>query len=649
MDSIRQSNEDEIDLAELFIKLWAYKFFIIILTSISICLGIYHIAKTDKIYTSSSIFVLDQKSEPSLLDGLTNNIVRIALPKIEKSGVETLIERITERDFILELDKDLDFRNDKYFNNYDPNHLDPVWKTTIKSLLNWKSKPLDFTNVADWHVVGSFKSNVKISETKAGAIKISVQHFDAERAAKIANHIAVKTMSLIQQEKINQSNNRLAYLSQNLADSLIRYENAEKRLKNFALSNSTASLLTFNKGSILLDDLRSQREKAKTQIQTIDVLLSLSERKSPTTEDYLKLRNNYRILDQSEFRRILGISEVLSAWSWPSAEKLSRIRESIDDRVGSLESEIDKLEADAKRYALSAEEMQRLRRDLKIEEATYKVLTEQVKALSLSAGFTPDQSKIIASAAVPIAPSKPNRNLILALAMVLGFFVSCLLALILSSRSGCCYSEKLFLRILKPKFTHKIRSIRGYRSKNLKSAQDFLNKRPIGWLRQVLVESTVSERPTSTLVIDTTSYQYASTLSRVLGISAHEIGLTVAYIDLSKRLQYDKNKQNKVVSQEDENLIVLETINGCTEYDFAGGKQNAEIFFSKSFKATLDHLEKTHDLVLMSADHDILDLLYTLRTYRDFNLVVHVSKGKTKFETIDTLNKKGNVEVALLT
>ena len=78
----------------------------------------------------------------------------------------------------------------------------------------------------------------------------------------------------------------------------------------------------------------------------------------------------YPLLDQASFRHILGLSEVISAWSWPTAQSVSQVEDSIRDRIAALEGEITKLEADALRYAASAEEFARLTRDLKVAEAT---------------------------------------------------------------------------------------------------------------------------------------------------------------------------------------------------------------------------------------------------------------------------------------
>ena len=62
----------------------------------------------------------------------------------------------------------------------------------------------------------------------------------------------------------------------------------------------------------------------------------------------------------------------------------------------------------------------KLLRDVKISEATFSVLTEQVKSQTLVAGFKPETFTVFAYATPPLEPSFPNRNLTLIIGTGLG-------------------------------------------------------------------------------------------------------------------------------------------------------------------------------------------------------------------------------------
>ena len=80
-------------------------------------------------------------------------------------------------------------------------------------------------------------------------------------------------------------------------------------------------------------------------------------------------------------------------------------------------------------------------RDVKIAEATFTVLTEQVKSQSLAAGFKPDTFKVFSYANQPLHPSSPNILLLLILGAVLGFFLGCISSLFIAARKGVFYTK----------------------------------------------------------------------------------------------------------------------------------------------------------------------------------------------------------------
>ena len=312
---------------------------------------------------------------------------------------------------MLETNDVLNFGADPYFNNYAPNQTDPLWKATIKNLIGWQSDERAADAIIENKIVGTFKEVVSVSTTDAGAISLSVTHGNPERAAFYANELMEFTRDLVLDEQEESTDLRLNYLSETVADALQEMERTQERLKLYALENSTVA---DQAGSLQLDRLRSERQDALEFTTTLTRLEEIVKLGAPDQNTYLILRDTNPMIDDVRFRRIMGMSETISAWSWPELDTIQAVSATLADRVQRLNIEISEIEADARRYASSAEELARLTREAKIAEATYTVLFEQVKSQSLAAGFKPDAFKVSEYATPPLAPSAPKRPLILA-------------------------------------------------------------------------------------------------------------------------------------------------------------------------------------------------------------------------------------------
>jgi uncharacterized protein involved in exopolysaccharide biosynthesis len=445
-EKLRHNFKSEIDLKDLLSCLYHYKFMILGILCVTVLAAGYHLGQAQKEFTAKSIFSLETSEKPnSLLAnslGSLGSLASLAGINPKKNSTALLIERITARDFILEVAEELNLKSDSYFNNFDHDKKDPRWKVAVKFILDWKEKKsVNPAQIADWNVLRSFNKNISITTTEAGAIEINVTHKIPEKAASIANHIVSKVIRMIKEETFNEVETRLDYLAGSLAEALQDFDNAEEALKRFTLVNNVQAEQSFAAGSIILDDLRTKRDASENQIKTIRILKQAYSRKAPDFEDYLALRQDHPILDQSSFRRILGLPETTSAWKWPSLLTLSQVEDSISDRLRSIEVEIKKYEVGTQRYAESAAGLAELTRNLKIAEATSKVLIEQVKSESLVAGFRPDASQVYAIADVPILPSSPNTKLILAASIFFGLFAGSSIALLLGYRKRVYFSS----------------------------------------------------------------------------------------------------------------------------------------------------------------------------------------------------------------
>ena len=159
---------------------------------------------------------------------------------------------------------------------------------------------------------------------------------------------------------------RLSYLAGTLADALEDMESAQSKLKEYALQNSTAAQENFVTGSVRLDTLRVEKREAEDFMTVLQRLQELVESENLDAETYEALRASFPIVDDVNFRRILGMSETISAWRWPSLETIQQVSDTLKDRSKRLDVEIADNEENAKLYASSAEELAKLTREAKL-------------------------------------------------------------------------------------------------------------------------------------------------------------------------------------------------------------------------------------------------------------------------------------------
>ena len=128
--------DDELDLGEMIAALWSHKIFIVLITGLFTFLSGYYALTTDKEYTAVAVFQIeDTKNSGFNIPTELGAIASLAGlgAGIQQSGSKILIERAYGREFILRVLEKFSLDLDPFFNFYDPNYKDPVWKATIKT------------------------------------------------------------------------------------------------------------------------------------------------------------------------------------------------------------------------------------------------------------------------------------------------------------------------------------------------------------------------------------------------------------------------------------------------------------------------------------------------------------------------------------
>ena len=438
MNDSSMSNDDEIDLRELSASLLAgWK---TIAASVVICASaaVVYAINVEPTYEATAVFELkSSKTAPGISSqyaGLAS-MAGISLGGTESKGV---FDRVVGRDFILRLSGDVGLEGDEYFN---PKvDVSAFSLTGLKSALGLEGEGDQSKDASD-SITEVYLEAVAIDETKNGSIEVSVTHNDANRAAVIANAIVARVVKELSEEEKRTQSEQLTYLSAQLADALSEMDATQKSVADFALANSLSSQSAFASRSELMFSLREDLRRTQEMARAVDELSAvMSSSSALSSSDYLEMKRTSPIIDDVDFRRLIGVPEALDAWSWPPRERLSDFRSTLADRMARIERSIADLRKEAELYATSTEKLATLQREATVAQATYNVLIEQVKAQSLITGYQGEVALFYQSATTPDLATSPKKKLIGALGIVIGAILGAMIAIISSIRSGKIYT-----------------------------------------------------------------------------------------------------------------------------------------------------------------------------------------------------------------
>jgi len=630
-DYLKPEFNNEIDLRELFITLWAYKLYIACACALGIVFGGYYALNAEKEFTSTAIFKIDQSKSGGV--SLSGELGMVASLAGFGGGVAISIlptDQVTGRIFIEKLDAKLNFQADPYFNKYNPNSLDPLWMSLIKRAIGWQKPAID-PQEATWQgIVEKYTKSIVLDETPDGAIKIAITHMNPQRAAEISNTIMDEIISTLENKENTEQDAQLSYLSNTLAKALSDLEASQSSLKQFALENSALPLESFAARSLQLDGLREQLSRTTELYDAVVALSSLLQNKTSDQKSYLALRQQFPIVDQVEFRRVLGQNEIISSWSWPEASSVDAVFDTLTERKNRLQSQINASQIDAERSGLALETYAKLEREAKIAEATYTVMIEQVKAQSMASGYRPDRTEVYEYASPSISPSAPKRSLVLVLGAVLGLFVGTALSLALALRRGVYYSKNSLIAGAQAGITASVSALLPVRNKSLNDLNTMLIKKPRPVLRDVAVEIHKSSAKQVVVTASRTKLT-GNDVARALASYMQSDTVKVAVVDFSsraKKLGIDLERLSVgsfVVAESAGNISILRP-----DGDLAA----MELLSQRSFWKNIQSLNSTFDLVLLCADNsDAISLLSALEGQKMFHITIAKTK-KTKSATL---------------
>ena len=641
MSKATDMENDDLNLSELIASIWAHKIIIILLTSLSIICAGYYSLTAQKKFTATSIFDIQDNSNTDFrLPGQFESLASlIGVNSSLNSNSKKILERAVTREFILIMVEKASLDQDPFFNTHNLNPKDdPLWKSTIKKIVGWKKIEAEPNAVAEEKIIRNYKTHVVFDETDTGAITISVTHIDRLKASEYANLIMEEMLNLIEYENDTSQQRRLSYLSQTLADALQDMEVAQGRLKEYALENSALANENFISGSLKLDETRMEKRKVEEIYDLLLILKDVIKRENLDENTYKILRSSHPLVDDIDFRRILGMSETISAWTWPKVELVEAVSATLKDRIKRLNMDIKNIEDSAKIYAESAEDLAKLKRNAKIAEATYTVLIEQVKSQSLAAGFRPDRFLVLEYATPPLSPSAPNRNRLLVLGALSGLAISFCVALLNSIRRGVYYTRSTLSADLNAQLSFKTKPIKKLARKSFSEMKSFISKDNLPVIDQSNVKLANKK---IVYICNSNSYTQPYNVARLMAIQSAKSGRKVLLYDVdglsNKEIVNDpvEHISGLKIASIDENLKLVQE-----------GENNAFLLNANFIKIITELLEKFDQVFISSKDNHTSLGLMALEDLSPGTILIGRLR-RTKKSEIRDLKFKKPVEILL--
>ena len=619
---LNSNSYSEIDIQELLIVLWVHKLIIVFAFTVSILWAGYYASNADKSFTSSATFYskTDQRDN---LDFMSSGLNLSNITGLSNKSAGLSKSQINGRIFIKKIDAKLDLKGDPFFNKYNSQLVDSVWKSAIKRAIGWQSSQGDIQETIWQGISKNFSKNIKLTETDDGAKKISFTHEDPVRASAIANAIMMEIISSKTQKKNNIQDGQLSYLSNQLANALDDLEKSQSNLKAFTIDNSALPTSNFSDISIELNSLREELNLNTKLIMAVNELSIILKNKSASQADYILLRKIHPIIDQVEFRRIFGQNEIINSWSWPEINSVNTVLDTLSERENRLNNKIKLFKIEAQASSLALETYGRLQRDEKVAKEVYKVLIDQFKAQSLATGYRPDTTEIYEYATPSIKPSEPKLSIILISGALLGLTAGCFFALLIGTLRGVFFSKKSLFTSAQARFISSSKPLISLRNKSLAEINTHLKKKPRTILRDIIVEIHKSG---STIVIITSSHSRmtANDISRALAMTVQKNGTKIALINFSEQNKKQKNNTDQVstgeffVSENEGNLSIL-----CPKNNSVA----IELVSQKEFMQSIQSLNSIYDLIFICADND--DAISLLRALEGKTLY-HLTLARIK-------------------
>ena len=468
MDSSQtwQAKQDTIDISQYIRILKRRKWSIILVTFLSLVLGVYYLSKATPIYQASAKIQADpvQPNASAQDQYIMNSMVFLFYETqyeiIQSRKVaETVVDKL---DLVNKYKVELEELKAEGGNK---GLLDPL-KAFIKGFIadeeEQKSGPVELTdNQLRTMLAQGIQAGLSVSGgTQSQIINISYQSEDPLLAAEIVNAISESYIEFGLEARLSQIKDTAEWLSEQLEELRVTLQESEDKLRNFRLSQNLMDTEQQQRiANTQLQTLNTELVRAQTQLSEAQEIYSQVQQLEREGGDYRALgpvlqSNTIRDLVREEStlsRKVQELSErygekhpkMIAARSDLASAQANLDREALkivenirkEYRLAQVQEKnirdlITQTTTDLQSYQGDSFELTRLEREVENNRRVYESFLGKLMEADVSGDYDASNIRIIDNATIPEYPVKPRGALIIAASLVFGAFFGVVFAFV---------------------------------------------------------------------------------------------------------------------------------------------------------------------------------------------------------------------------
>ncbi|NPV70676.1 MAG: hypothetical protein HPY55_08545 [Firmicutes bacterium] len=255
-------------------------------------------------------------------------------------------------------------------------------------------------------------------------IEVRVRNTDRVLAADIANTMAREFLEFISKNVQDQMGKSVRFLQDQIALVKKDLDAANNKMKNLKTESSSIEILQ-NEVNARFDMLAKAREQLANAKAEQALTAAGYEKAKQILDDFKKDKELMGIpmTDDKETRaRVAGLEQIVNTKDVELAQKNAQVA-AIEERVAQVSLEVEQIQ---RQLVYKKTEYEQLDKQIQQLEETYKVLSERILQAQMARSLNMGEANIsvVSPALIPTTPVRPNKKLNVAVAGVLGIFLS---------------------------------------------------------------------------------------------------------------------------------------------------------------------------------------------------------------------------------
>lgn len=269
----------------------------------------------------------------------------------------------------------------------------------------------------------------------ANLIEVSVQHVDPELARDIANSISTQYLLMLSEKNEEQMTRSVTFLKKQRDETLKESEIAQENLKNYEGQSRSVAVLEkeFTRKSEDLAKYQSQLNMSQVELRQMNAGVARMEDELTTTSPTVtmeRVTEDGTIVTVQESNPVyVALSQRLSERRAAQAEKFAEV-DALTQLISQLDGETEALVAE---LTEKRAKLERLRDEVNRLQNTVSLLAQKATETQIARSIDLGQTSVVvmSPANTPTSPIKPNKQMNIAIAFVLGMMVFVALAFLL--------------------------------------------------------------------------------------------------------------------------------------------------------------------------------------------------------------------------